>query len=399
MFLKLAATFQKSEDADLESVYTLTVTSPIDQIFQYFPAREQTEVREDLIEVEEGDAIDLLFTSGDQVLAQLTIQDLATKEWTLTPTDGSSLALVVTPITRAPRDWFDAGLELLTSPRPWYFKAEDIYNLTKYILEQYKVSTSRPVIEIIRAIDFASFSVAKNLLSVRLDEGFSLVSSIDDLLESLLSSTDKTVDAKLLQVALSLQKLRKAVTCRLQELSFFTQEKLYLLRAQANSARGLGNIDSAYIWAVEATEQTTNRVKVDIAERLRSLRDAGRAVLAALQSRVYNRVTDQVTAYQRSLFDLPAYAHPYVIGAVGATQPYIAGALETAAPFIQTLREKTPVDTWINDTKDVLERNAAVAPYVVAATNALEEVKNYCTNEQYFEPAAVEQTSPLVGAN
>jgi hypothetical protein len=187
------------------------------------------------------------------------------------------------------------------------------------------------------------------------------------------------------------------------------------LQAQANSARGLGNIDSAYIWAVEATEQTTNRVKVDIAERLRSLRDAGRAVLAALQSRVYNRVTDQVTAYQRSLFDLPAYAHPYVIGAVGATQPYIAGALETAAPFIQTLREKTPVDTWINDTKDVshsqslavlsadtpqvLERNAAVAPYVVAATNALEEVKNYCTNEQYFEPAAVEQTSPLVGAN
>lgn len=122
-------------------------------------------------------------------------------------------------------------------------------------------------------------------------------------------------------------------------------------------------------------------------------------MLAALQSRVYNRVTEQVTAYQRSLFGLPAYAHPYVIGAVGATQPYIAGALETAAPFIQTLREKTPVDTWIHDTKDVLERNAAVGPYVVAATNALEEVKNYCTNEQYFEPAVVEQTSPLVDAN
>jgi hypothetical protein len=111
-------------------------------------------------------------------------------------------------------------------------------------------------------------------------------------------------------------------------------------------------------------------------------------VLAALQSRVVNSVTDQVTGYQRTLYGLPAYAHPYVVGAVGASQPYITGALETAAPYIQTIREKTPVDTWIHDTKDVLERNAAVAPYVAAATHAIEEVKNYCTNEQYFEPPA-----------
>jgi hypothetical protein len=122
-------------------------------------------------------------------------------------------------------------------PFPWTHQSlQDIYNLTKYILEQYKISTSRPVVEIVRAVDFASFSVAQNLLSVRLDEGFSLVGAIDDLLESLLSSTDKTVDAKLLQVALSLQKLRKAVTRRLQEITFFTQEKLYLLRVHMSSS-------------------------------------------------------------------------------------------------------------------------------------------------------------------
>jgi len=268
--------------------------------------------------------------------------------------------------------------------------------LIKHVLDEYKISSARPVIEMIRAVDFASLTVAKNLLSVRLDEGFSIVSKIDDLLESLLTTTDKTVDAKLLQLALSLQQLRKAVTRRLQELSFFTQEKLYLLRTQTNSAlQNYANIDSAYVWAVEKTGEATNVIKTDIIGRIHSLRDAGRAILAAIQSQISARVTNQVTEYQRTLYGLPAFAHPYVVGAVGATQPYLDGALETAAPLIQTIRDKTPVETWIAGTKDVLERNATVGPYVVAATNALEEVKNYCTDQQYFEHSREEKSEEI----
>ena len=273
--------------------------------------------------------------------------------------------------------------------------------MIKYVLDQSRISSSRPVIEAIRAVDFASISVAKNLLSVRLDEGFSIVSKIDDLLESLLSSTDKTVDTKLLQLALSLQRLRKAVTRRLQEISFFTQEKLYQLRVQTNSY--YGNIDSAYVWAVEKTGEATNIVTNDIFGRIRSLREAGRAALASVQSQIYNRVTSQVVGYQRSLLvDLPVYAHPYVIGAVEVTQPYLNGAMEKAAPLIQTIREKTPVETWIVGTKDALERNATVGPYVVAATNAIEEVKHYCTDQQYFETPQEEKSgeiSPPVSAH
>lgn len=68
---------------------------------------------------------------------------------------------------------------------------------------------------------------------------------------------------------------------------------------------------------------------------------------------IYNRVTTHVASYQQRLYDLPVYAHPYVIGAVEATQPYINGALEKAAPLIQTIREKTPVENWIVGTKEV----------------------------------------------
>jgi len=139
------------------------------------------------------------------------------------------------------------------------------------------------------------------------------------------------------------------------------------------------------MWVQEKTEETRNRVRNDILERIRSLRDAGRSAIAAVQSQIYNRVMDNVTGAQRSLFDIPVLAHPYILGAVGATQPYVQGALATAAPLIQTIREKTPVDNWINDTKDALEKNATVGPLVVAATQVLEEVKSYCTDEQYFD--------------
>ena len=128
-------------------------------------------------------------------------------------------------------------------------------------------------------------------------------------------------------------------------------------------------------------------------QRIQSLRDAGRASIAAIQSHIYSRITERVAGAQRSLFDIPAIAHPYVIGAVEATQPYINGAIVTATPYIQTIREKTPVDTWINGTKEALERNGTVGPYVVAATQALEEVKNYCTDQQYFEHHQQQQST------
>lgn len=233
--LTLVGTFHKPENPSSESVYTLSVSSPVDQIFQYFPASESSEVREDILEANVGDVIDVVFTNGDEELGHLTIPltDITTKDqWTVTTSDGSNLFIGVATIERIPKNWFDTSVELLTAPRPWYFKAEDLYNLMKYILEQYQITTSRPFVEIIHAIDYATYTVARNLLSVRLDEGFSLISKIDDLLESLLTTTDKTVDAKLLQLALSLQQLRKVVTRRLQEISFFTQEKLYLLRVR-----------------------------------------------------------------------------------------------------------------------------------------------------------------------
>jgi len=392
MFLKIVGSFQKLDSAKFVSVYTLSASSSVDQIYQYYPGKIPLEIREELIEMNEEDTLELSFTNGEVELGHLSIpssQIGATENWRIENDaieSGFSLSIDISVAERVPKNWFDAGIDLLSAPRPWYFKGEDLYSLIKHVLEQYKISTSTPVIEICRAVDFASMTVARNLLSVRLDEGFSIVAQLDDLLESVLSASDKFVDSKLIQLARSIQQLRKVVTRRLHEISFFTQEKLYLLRTQAETAsQGYGTLDSTYVWALEKTEETKNRVKNDILDRIRSLRDAGRSAIAAVQSQIYNRLVDNVTGAQRSLFDIPVLAHPYILGAVGATQPYVQGALATAAPLIQTIREKTPVDNWINETKDALEKNATVGPLVVAATQVLVEVKSYCTDEQYFD--------------
>jgi len=239
MFLKIVGSFQKLDSAKFSAVYTLSASSAVDQIYQYYPGKMPTEIREELIEIGEEDTLELSFTNAEVELGHLSIpfSEIGTTEnWRLANDDvefGFALSIDVSIVERVPKNWFDAGIDLLSAPRPWYFKGEDLYNLIKHVLDHYKISTSTPVIEICRAIDFASMTVARNLLSVRLDEGFSIVAQLDDLLESVLTATDKSVDSKLIQLARSIQQLRKAVTRRLHELSFFTQEKLYILRTQA----------------------------------------------------------------------------------------------------------------------------------------------------------------------
>jgi hypothetical protein len=108
-------------------IFHVIVSSPVDQVFQYFPGNKQNEVREDLLEANVEDAIEFIFANGESELAQLTIamKDLDSQDtWLLDSLDGSSLSLVVTTIERAPKNWFETRLEGLTAPRPWCFKAE-----------------------------------------------------------------------------------------------------------------------------------------------------------------------------------------------------------------------------------------------------------------------------------
>jgi hypothetical protein len=159
------------------SQYTLRVSSSCDEVFQYFPGKVPLEVREEIIEIIDDGTLVATLLLGDSTRGELLIplHDIGVqKDWLFVKpqddTPGYIMTLELAHVDRIPNNWLETGLDILTG-RPWYLKAEDIYNLTKHVLKEYNISNSRPVVELCRLVDFTTLAVAQNLLSVRVEEG------------------------------------------------------------------------------------------------------------------------------------------------------------------------------------------------------------------------------------
>lgn len=388
-----------------------------------FKGAQVEEEKEDLFEVNIGDTIQAHFSTEDSALGDISISVDGLDEaddWVLVKpqeegTNGYVLTVKVKAMERAPSDWFDIGIATL-SHLPWYLKAEDLYSLTKHILEEYNVSSSRPVVELSRLVDNATFVVANNVLSVRVEEGFSVINQIDELLERVFAASDEKVDAGMLQLARSLQRLRRTVTRRVEGLSDATQQQLTVLQGKAVGAKGAAlekyqsTVHNAYFWALERTEQTSEWVRSEHGElvsRLNGLTVRGHEVVSNVTSRLdsaknttLDRVNGRIAEVSENVKGLPERAHPYVVDSVQKAQPYISSAIETAGPYVQSLREKAaPVEEWLTGTKEAVEKKyPAVATATQQASHALEEVVGYCTNEQYFnqQPSYAEAAASAV---
>jgi hypothetical protein len=181
--------------------YALTVVSSVDQMCIPFKGTKAEEEREDLFEVNADDMIQARFSSETSQLGGMNIPvatlDASADDWVLVKPQeegaiGYVLTVKVSVMERAPKNWFDVGITAL-GHLPWYLKAEDLYHLTKHVLKEYNISTSRPATELCSLIDHATFVVSNNVLSVRVEEGFSVMGQIDDLLERVFAASDQKV--------------------------------------------------------------------------------------------------------------------------------------------------------------------------------------------------------------
>lgn len=394
--------------------YALTVVSSVDQMCIPFKGTKSDEEREDLFEVNAEDTIHARFSSESSQLGDITIPvwtlESSNDDWVLVkPQEGDAsgyvLTVTVTVMERAPKNWFDTGIAALEHI-PWYLKAEDLYHLTKHVLKEYNISTSRPVTELSKLIDRATFVVSNNLLSLRVEEGFSVIGQIDDLLERVFAASDQKVDASLLELARSLQRLRRAVSRRVEGLSEATNQQLEVLQGKAAEVSDVAQeryhstLHNAYHWAVERTEQTSQYLRAEqdgIVNRLNGITVRGQEVFSNATGRlsaapqeaiakVRGGVESRLAEAKGNLEHLPERVHPYVVGAVEASQPYISSALETAGPYVQSLREKAaPVEEWLQGTKEAVEKKyPAVASASQQASSVLEKVVEYCTDDKYY---------------
>mmetsp|Transcript_6844 Transcript_6844/g.11379 ORF Transcript_6844/g.11379 Transcript_6844/m.11379 type:complete len:468 (-) Transcript_6844:1728-3131(-) len=461
MFIKVKVQFEVVEGNN----FTLSIGSNDDQTIMQF-ASNGTTVREDLFDLAEDTQnlqVSVLSEGESSSVDHLDISvkeivDKTRTEWMLLK-EQYKITIIVSPVEHAPADWFDTGVSALAQEnKPWYLTAEDLYKCTKDLMlkltGQVSAKTAIPseyFDNLLEKLDFVTAKVAEKLLHIQLEEGFSFVAKIDELLEQVLSSTDEHVDEYRLKLALKLQQLRKSVTVHLQEISHTLSTKKDLYRAQvedavsSNKAAVEKSVATAYSWAADTSSSTSNWLAqaehTAIINKIDALRLSGKEVLEQTQNRVLetrdqvvstvndtrdqmvNTVNDtrdkvvqnvhtKLSAADEALrVQLPTVAHPYVVQAVAVSQPYVETAVTTATPYIQSVRDQESVkklESWVMDKKKdelmtLLEKNkdtpagSMVSALLSQASQVITEVTDYCLNEDYFDrnkEQKVEETAP-----
>lgn len=388
-------------------------------------------MREDLFDVAsdtENLQVSLLSEGEDSAVDYLdiSVKDIIEQqksEWMLLK-EQYKITIIITPLDEAPSDWFESGISILVQEeKPWYLTAEDLYKCTKDLMVkltgQVSVIPSAYLEDILEKLDFVTSKVAEKLLHIQLEEGFSFVAKIDELLEKVLSSTDEHVDQYRLQLALRLQQLRKSVTLHLQELSQTLASKTDMYRAQVEGVVTMAgekkkavdqSVATAYTWAADTSASTLHTARAEhtaIVNKIDALRLSGKEVLEQTQSRVIktrdqvvNSVQTKLTAADDALrVQLPAVAHPYILQAVDVSTPYVETAVSAATPYLQTVRDQDSVkklESWVMDKKKdelmtLLDKNkhtpagSMVSALLSQASRVITEVSDYCLNDDYFE--------------
>lgn len=366
MFIKVKVQFEVVEGQK----FTLSVgCTENDQSIMQFASSGMT-VREELFDVAadtENLQVSVLSEEDSKVdHLDIAVKDIIEKqksEWMLLK-EQYKITIIITPLDEAPADWFERGISLLAQEeKPWYLTTEDLYKCTKDLMTKLTEQVSTHVAipssyldEMLVKLDFVSSKVAEKLLHIQLEEGFSLVAKIDEVLEQVLGSTDEHVDEYRLKLALKLQQLRKSVTLHLQELSqsLTTKTDVYRTRVEeavsSNKEKLDKSVATAYTWAADTSASTSNWLAkaehTAIINKMDALRLSGKEVLEQTQTRVLE-TRDQVVNTVTETRD-------QVVNTVNETRDQMVNtAAETRDQMVNTAAEtRDQVVNTVNETRD-----------------------------------------------
>lgn len=365
MFIKVKVQFEVVEGKQ----FTLSMgCSATDQSIMQFPSSGTT-VREEVFDVAsdtENLLVSVLSEGEDSKVDHLdiSVKDIVEKqksEWMLLK-EQYKITIVVTTLDEAPADWFERGICFLAQEeKPWYLTTEDLYKCTKDLMVKLTGQVSIPsayLEDMLAKLDFVSSKVAEKLLHVQLEEGFSLVAKIDEVMEQVLGSTDEHVDEYRLKLATQLQKLRKTVTLHLQDLSHTLTNKSELYRTQVEGAVNSNkdalekSVATAYSWAADKSTSTSNWLAqaehTSIINKIDALRLSGKEVLEQTHNRVLE-TRDQV-------INTVSEKRDQVISTVNETRDKLTNTVnETRDKLTNTVNEtRDQVKNTVNETRDQL---------------------------------------------
>jgi hypothetical protein len=227
--------------------------------------------KEDVLEVAEGEdvKINLLFDGAFKETRTVhfnpsELKVSMPKKFDHLSAQGIQVKASLTVLERAPADWFETGLVALSEQAiPWYFKAEDLYDFIKYLINAIEIPKYLPSLnDICRYIDLITLKAFNKLLFINLDDGFSIISEIDSYLDHIFSTLDNRIDITRYNLAIHLQKLRKAITSIIQTLATTQRNTTADLKAristlQERNSSLLHILSDAIEWANLKTENAT----------------------------------------------------------------------------------------------------------------------------------------------
>lgn len=245
----------------------------------------------------------------------------------------------------------------------------------------------------IGAIDKSTEAVVKNFTSVSIEEGFSVIKVIDEVLASNLPAADAAVDATHAKFVNALKSLKDATKLRIEGI----YSKLSVAEAKKYATTVF---ESAYNMAKEKAPRATETVET-YAQKAVDVTTSTYSATEKYVAGTYESVNAKVNEAKLATYDaanmrysqakdvtaeVVASAQPYVTHALDVSKPYVLKAVEISSPFIATA---TPyMSPYVEHVKKTIEDNKMVGPYFEVALTKANEVMEGA--KSYYMPPAAE---------
>lgn len=287
-----------------------------------------------------------------------------------------SLTLSTMVASRMSYDAFlEKGLDYVkTAEKPWYFKGQDLYSVAKAVAGS--VGTKVPpkvgdvMVKATHVLDQATLSVLKRFTSMSIEDNFSVLEKLDELLALTAVKGDELVDDSRDQLVVSVRALKEAVMAQTER----------LVNASTNNMSKM--LQKWQVLKLTATERL-NTVQDDVRTQASTLLKDTRSKLSTEADRI---IAQAEPVMKRAI----AATHPYVQSVYGASQPYINDAMTVSEPFVQ--QAQPLVAPYLAKAMEFIEGNKLATEIITQGNVALSN------GRAYYENVVASSTAPVDSA-
>ena len=335
-------------------------------------------------------------------------------DWSILQVENFEVRIQFQLSSPVPPDFIDRALDLISGPKSWYFRADELYALLKTVSQQLQLPsqlgvTSEQVVErVSKLVDMATEAVMKRFSLLSPEDEISVLKKVDEVLTTQCTVFDSMVDSSRIRLVDSLRKLKGSLEARLKEHKLQAmqyvettvettkdatnkameniQSSVESIQVNAKSSvdEAKGHVDNYKAYVHEKVESVTGKVQ----EQITSVKDEVTVKMNTLSEESKKWATEFLAARVVQGKEALDRAQPYVIQATGATQPYASRVATAAGPYIEMAKP------YVEEAKKKAEENQYVGPYVEPVLNTATQIIDGAKTYMGLSEQATASTGP-----